>query len=389
MLSDKRARSLFAGVFFAALAIIFAAIRVPAVLCDPFFPGDSGLRMANAGRMLITVGNRTWLPFLQAHIFLLYKLTTPYYLFKFIPLFYFFLALIFLGKLARRHLGLDRFSLIFSGLLLFAFAFQRCVLFLSTNLYHEIVAIAFFYILLYLGALELKKNWIALAIASLALLTRDVFSIYLVVVTLLNFKQIFSDRAYVLSFAWLWSIVILSRFLSPLSHLSAGLGWPSFPYEWPLGINQTTVPHDLLVGARSLFASFSSNNVYGLILVMFLIWAAMKYFEKKTGVKTPAQEEFFEKFSRFSAISLLTIYFLVVAFDPWQCTFGNARMGFPLIEHLFIWAIIFYSQASRFPEWQRSFRGPSYPWVCCPFLWVQYSLLFPRRAQKKLKAGPG
>lgn len=179
-----------AMLYLAAIALLLSLLRTPFIISNPFFTGDSGYRMMYASDLIVCMQNRCWLPFLQAHILLFYKLKLPYCVFKFIPCFYFFLALLFLGKLAYEIGGKNRSAFYFSLLLMFCFAYQQNITFLSVNLYQEMLEIALFYILLYSGALDLRKSKLLLAVAGIALLTRDTFLVYLFAITLLNYKKI-------------------------------------------------------------------------------------------------------------------------------------------------------------------------------------------------------
>jgi hypothetical protein len=50
--------------------------------------------------------------------------------------------------------------------------------------------------------------------------------------------------------------------------------------------------------------------------------------------------EFTRRFGPFSLLSLGMIYSAIALFNPTRATFGNSRMALPLLEHLFIWALL-------------------------------------------------
>src|ERR1700726_4526311 len=81
------------------LAAVIFGIRLTEAIHDPFFTGDAGHRLHLARLPIVRIGNRTWLPMLQVHIWAFYLLRLPYYAFKIIPCFYCFVALLFLGIL--------------------------------------------------------------------------------------------------------------------------------------------------------------------------------------------------------------------------------------------------------------------------------------------------
>src|ERR1700735_1743498 len=156
-----------------AVAVALFAIRLIPAVRDPFFEGDGGQRLHLAHLPVAGVGNRIWLPFLQAHIWAFYRLHLPYYTFKIIPCFYFFVAMVFLGLLTYRQTGREtgrsRADLMFTLLVVICFAYQLEVQWISTRLYQESLALAGFYVLLWAGAIELRDNkWLVpIAVAAL------------------------------------------------------------------------------------------------------------------------------------------------------------------------------------------------------------------------------
>ena len=172
------------------LALVLFAIRLVTALHDPFFEGDPGQRMYLAHLPIASIGNRIWLPFLQIHIWAFYLLHLPYYTFKIIPCFYFFIAVLFLGLLIYRETRKTSADLMFTLLLMFCFAYQWAIQFVSTRLYQEALALAALYLLLWGGAIELKDNKWLLPVGAAALLTRECFWIYLFALCLLNGRKI-------------------------------------------------------------------------------------------------------------------------------------------------------------------------------------------------------
>ncbi|MBU2102941.1 MAG: hypothetical protein KKF80_06050 [Candidatus Omnitrophica bacterium] len=323
-------------IIITALALFL--LRVPTILKNPFFVGDSGYRMNFADTIIVILGNRFWLPFLQLHIKFFYQLGLPYWMFKFIPAFYFLLALIFLGIVTYRMLDKSYPSLLFSLFLVFCFAHEQGVKFLNVNLYQEILETALFYILLYLGMLDLKKRWLLLLIASVALLTRECFWVYLFVLSLINWRKIISDKVYIFSFIWLWLIPICWLLVFPLRRsITSG----NFPGGFLINQN-LHVASGYFTSLSSLGSALLSNKIHffatGLIVVFVLITLRLKARENKV----IQSDVFAARFQVFSLLSLAIIYSFFLLFDPFQCTYGNMRMGIPLLSHMFTWAGILY-----------------------------------------------
>ncbi len=200
-------------------ALALLAHKVWIAMLDPNFGGDAGIRMENAARPIFRLGNRVWLPLLQVHIWLLHFLRPPYPFYNLIPCFYFFAAVVSLGLLGLRCLGRTWSGILFTLAVMFCFAEQGLVSRASTTLYQETLGVAFFYLLLYLGALNLRKAPVLILLGALALLTRDTFQFYLLSLTLLNWKTILSDRALRRSFLFLWCIPVLWLLSIPFGYL--------------------------------------------------------------------------------------------------------------------------------------------------------------------------
>jgi len=325
------------------LALVLFAIRLLAAVHDPFFEGDPGQRMLMAHLPVAAVGNRIWLPFLQIHIWVFYLLHWPYYAFKIIPCFYFFVAALFLGLLTYRETAKTYSDLAFTLLLLFCFAYQWEVQFLSTRLYQESLALAGFYMLLWGGAIELRDNRWLLPIGVAALLTRECFWIYLLAICLLNGRRILSDRKSCALFASLWSIPLLWLLATLWAHRHLEGKLPSSAVEWPLGINKEggiAVSH--LAGS---FASFSQSLVVSraiyLVIALIIVWAISKM-RRGIDERSMKRDSFDSRFRPFSLISLSIIYALIILFNPWEATFANQRMVTPLLAHAFVWASLLF-----------------------------------------------
>jgi hypothetical protein len=211
------------------------------------------------------------------------------------------------------------------------------------RLYQEIVAIALFYVLLYTGALNLRKRPVLLLIGGIALMARETFLIYLFSLTLLNWKVVLSSRAYRLSFLFLWAIPVLWLLAIPVGYLAHDGRLPAFPVEWPLMINKAEGPavSQVSTSLRSLWASLWNSRAVYLLAAIVLAWVVNRLGGKRGDrAYIGESEEFRSRFQVFSLLSLGFAYAAIVLFDPWAVSFGNPRMAAPLIEQLFIWTLI-------------------------------------------------
>jgi len=317
----------------------------------PFFGGDEGMRLSLAYLPLIRMGNRIWLPMLQGHIWMFYLLGLPYYTFRLIPCFYFFVAMVFLGLFTWRRIAKLSGGLIFTLFLMFCFAFQWEVQRLSVELYQESIGLAFFYVLLWAGALELRPNrWLPL-IAAGALLTREDFWIYLFAASVLNYKQILSRKQYRRSFLFLWSVLGLWLLSTPFLYRRLSGRFPTFPTEWPLGINKQG-GHAISHLSTSLADYFHwlvrSRSIY-LATGLVIAWIILKVLGRAKDQSARAADDFETRFRSFSFLSLAIIYFLVVAFHPWEHTSGSGRFAIPLLAQGFVWAGLLFARANSYP----------------------------------------
>jgi hypothetical protein len=337
-------------IFLFSLVFLLFLFRIPLALKNPLFIGDSGHRMDHAEKIIIKTGNRFWLPVLQFHIWVFYKLKLPYYLYKLIPCFYYLIALFFLAKLSCKIIGNSFSSILFSSFLLLCFANHSQMIFHSINLYQEILAMALFYLLLNGDALFLKSRKYLLFFASIALLTRDTFFIYFFVITSLNLKKIIKSKSNILSIAWLWLIPISWFLAIPFTYLAEFSRWPRIPLEWPLMINKKSAISNIFNSMDSLLAALLKSKL-NFIIVAFAAILALRLFYSIFAKKIdPNFSLFGNKFKLFSLLSIGIIYTLIILFNPWKCTFGNTRMVMPLFAHLFIWILILYRKSISYPN---------------------------------------
>ncbi len=323
-------------------AFLFFILKLPIILNDPFFVGDSGVRLDHADRIVYIWQSHVWQPFLQSHIWVLNKCMAPFWAFKLVPVIYSTIAAFFLGLIVYRIFKHTWRGLLLAIILMACFSFQPLIKFLSLNLYQEILDTALLYALLYGGALKLEKRWPLLILASCALLNRETAFFYLLAITLINFKKIISDREYVLAFCWLWLFPVC-WFSYLIFKLKLNLSWPWFVTK----VLPSVKVH--LSSWSSLCSAFhtSGTQYFALVLVALMIVTALIL--KKTKGVVFKKGSFESDFMVFSLLSLAIIYSAYLLLDPWQCTFGNERMLMPLLPHLFIWAGIIFSKIDECP----------------------------------------
>lgn len=203
-----------------------------------------------------------------------------------------------------------------------------------------------------MGALDFKKQRFLLAIATIALLTRESFWIYLLALSLLNYKKIFSEKSYLFAFIWLWAIPLLWIASVPFAYLIIFERWPQWPIEWPLMINRQSpfTISALFISLKSLGQAIAVNKIPFLITGLAVAWLSKVLYFRSNKREITQHDPIDAKFKVFSLTSLAIIYFLVVFFNPWEHTYGNMRMGIPLIYHLFVWVLLFYKETFDYPK---------------------------------------
>lgn len=318
---------------------------------DPFFSGDAGARMHGARLPVVRIGNRIWLPMLQAHISVLYRLHLPYYAFKVIPSFYLSVAAFFLGLVTWRLSGYSRAGFAFALALMFCFAHQRLVQWLGLNLYQEILELAFFFLLLWAvlhwtgGGIRIRAAAWVLPFAAAALLIRESFWIYLFTTTLLFWRQILARKKYRYAFLCLWAVPVLWLSSIPFSYLLLDGRFPAFPVEWPLGINKAgnNAVSSFAASWHSLYGSLSRSGAFYLVAGAALAWAAGR------APRGKPHDALLRNFGMFSLLSLGMVYGLILVFHPWEATSGSPRMAAPLLAQGFLWAGLLFAWTSFYP----------------------------------------
>lgn len=80
-----------------AITAVLFAMQANLTLHKVTFGGDAGYRIAHADSIVVAIGQRTWLPALQAHIWALHRADAPLWAYRLIGPFYFAIAVFALG----------------------------------------------------------------------------------------------------------------------------------------------------------------------------------------------------------------------------------------------------------------------------------------------------
>src|SRR5215475_1767344 len=149
-------------------------------LVRPTFQGDQGIRLDRAAELVVGTSRRVWLPFLQAHIHLLYLAGAPPAAYLLVPFAYTALTLWLIAALCRAVMGDERRAVLPTLVLLVAFAggsFRWVV----RALYQEVILLPIFLALVYLHYFAAERRLLFLALLAAGMLTREVFWIWWVV----------------------------------------------------------------------------------------------------------------------------------------------------------------------------------------------------------------
>ena len=235
---------------------------------------------------------------------------------------------------------------------------QSLVHALGASLYQGMLGFALLYLLLSGGALELRASRLLWFTAATALVTRDTFWIYLLVVSALNWRTILGQRRERIAVALLWAI--------PVGWLLAiGVGFvvvlgrmPQIPLEWPL-MNQQhgRTPHTLSQTLHSLWLALEAGRLLWPILGLSLAWVVGRVgigfgAAASPATGTEARRDTAALFLPFSLASLAIIFGMLLMSDPWR-PIGNPRLAAPLVPHLYIWAVLLVRATQDRPPGQR------------------------------------
>lgn len=317
-------------------------IRIFPDLINPIFPGDSGHRLNLAQTLIIHVGNRIWLPLLQIHIYLLYFLKPPLFVYKLIPFFYFLTFLLLLNKLCNKILGKGFINLLFALLLLFSFANNGLILFLGTNLYQEIIVFAFFYILLYVYFVTKKVSFISYLLVFTALLSREYFWIYYWVFFVLYL--LFKEKIHIkipLYFISLGIVPIIWLFFTKQSiFLKSSLS------------NHNLKMQLILDRVYNFYKIETSGSVLLISLILIICFIATYFFTSRQEKK---RSNNLVGYHIFSFISLMLTYLYIFVQNPWRETPNNPRIIAPFLIFIPFWLIISFKNSQFLTGYKKLF----------------------------------
>jgi len=332
----SEARTLrWAGLLLPAAVAVGLAWSYGHSFLHPTFLGDQGIRLDRASELVVGVGQRQWLPFLQLHIHVLYRLGAPAQAFLLIPYAYTTLTLFLLAWLCRAVLRAPREALAATALLLVGFA-GSSFHWLGRSLYQEGIVIPLFLALVGLHTFAPRRRAAFVVVLGLGMLTREVFWIWWLAYTALHWRGRLRDarlRAAVLALGAIPIAWLLATGQGPLLARNA----PPEPLTLA-GIAERAASLGRTLGAEWLLP------VLVVLAGIFALAAAQR------GVRGLS----FRGFHVFSAVSLAGIYGYVLVADPWHTTPGNTRALVPLFAHVLVWSILGWHEAARL-------RGPARP----------------------------
>jgi hypothetical protein len=311
----------------AAVALLLAGSYADSFLHPTFF-GDQGLRLDHADELVFAAGPRVWLPFLQAHINVLYRLHVPAGAFLLIPYAYAVASLFLLATLCRAAVS-DPLTASFATVTMLVAYCGASFQWLGRSLYQESIVIPVFLALVYLFYFAPQRRAAFIALLAVGMLTREVFWIWWLAFLVLNWRGRLRNpplRAAAVALgaiplvwlAWTGQSPLLSRNVVALVEPVGGLGQRASTLG-ALLVSESLLPSVVLLAA-----------VFSIVLA-------------KRGLRGLS----YRGYHVFSLVSLGAIYGYVLLLDPWQATPENTRVLVPLYAHLLVWAILAWRDASR------------------------------------------
>jgi hypothetical protein len=294
----------------------------------PSFFGDQGVRLDRAAELVVGVGQRRWLPFLQLQIHLLYQLHAPPWAFLLIPYGYTVASLFLLAWLCRKALPEPREALLATALLLVGFA-GSSFNWLGRSLYQEVILIPVFLALVGLHFFAPGRRAAFVTLFGIGMLTREVFWIWWLAYLALHWRGRLRDAALRAGLLALGAI--------PLAWLLATGQGPL------LARNAPAEPLTLAAVAGRAAALGRTLSAEWLLPALVCLAGVFTLAAAQRGIRSLS----FRSFHVFSAVSLAAIYGYVLLADPWHTTPGNTRALVPLFAHVLVWTIPAWRDASR------------------------------------------
>ena len=321
-------KSLLGAVAPLGVALLLGWTYADAFLHPTFF-GDQGVRLDRAGELIVGVGRRVWLPFLQLHIHLLYLARAPAAVYLLVPYAYAVLSLFLLAALCRAALGDQRGTQLATAALLLGFA-GSSFNWLGRTLYQEVIVLPLFLALVYLHFFAPQRRLLFLAVFAAGMLTREVFWIWWAVFLALHWRGRLRDPRF------RWTAVALG--VIPLLWLVATAQSPLLARN--VADDTANFADSLAERAAILGGLLRSESFLIALVCLAAVFATVLARRGLRGIS-------FRGYHLFSFLSLAAIYAYVLYFDPWQRTPGNTRALVPLYAHVLVWAVLAWRDASR------------------------------------------
>lgn len=334
------------GVFSICLvALLIGCYKAWLAVDEPLLGTDAGFRVFNAHVPVIKIGNRVWLPFLQAHIWLYRFLGLPFTGLKLISVFYVTLGAMCLGLYWRRVLGSSAWSAVLA--IAAAVCFAAHWLSVETrDLMQEPIGAGLFFALLMIASSGRTLPRAGFAVAAAALVTRDSYWVYLFVVTIIGLGRLPWSSRRLRGYAFLWAVPILWLAVAiPLIYL-IGLGrLPRIPFEWPFPYNLAEAAAGSMSSAESLRIALVDSRTLPMAAGVALAYVVLALRGPRSAFWRFHDSEFAGTTMCAAPIALVLAYGLIWAANPWQVTPGNPRAAWPLLEISFAVAPLLIASA--------------------------------------------
>lgn len=292
----------------------------------PNFAGDQGVRLDRAGDVVVGVGERVWLPFLQLHLVVLHALHAPVGLYLVVPWLYLSAFLVALAALARAALPRRREALAASTLLALA-VIAGPFSWLGRSLYQEVIVLPLFVALVVFHHFAPRRWSLTLALLGVGMLTREIFWIWWLAFGAVAWRGMGSVRRAATASLGVVPLMWIALTRQPVT----------------LGRNRAEEV-EILVGLPARVASLLQLVVEESLLVALILIALV--FGIVAWRRTPRALGF-RRYHAFSFLSLTAFYGYVVLFDPWRATPDNPRQLVPLYAHLLVAAVLAWREAAQ------------------------------------------
>lgn len=297
----------------------------------PTFFGDQGLRLDQAAQLVAGAGRRVWLPALQLHIHVLYRVRAPVVAYLLVPYAYMVLSLFLLAALCRAVLRGDREALLAGILLPVAFA-GSSFNWLGRSLYQEVLVLPIFLALVYLHYFAPARRGLFLAVLAAGMLTREVFWVWWAVFLILHWREPLRDLRFRAATITLGAIPLL---------------WLLATRQSPLLARNTAEEGGLARGfgerAAILGRLLVSESLLPALACLAVVFGAVLLVRGRRGLS-------FRSYHVFSLASLGALYGYILLFDPWNATPENSRALVPIFAHILFWTILAWRDTAQLPR---------------------------------------